>query len=239
MQLNIRKSDERGATKIGWLDSKHSFSFGSYHDPQFPGFKSLRVINEDKVAPSGGFPTHPHSNMEIISYVVSGELEHKDSLGTGSVIRPGEIQRMSAGSGIRHSEFNPSSTSPTHFLQIWVEPKEINTPPSYEQKRIDTDKTRNSLHRIASPQGGENEISILQDIEIYRSDLDEGNSINIDFGQPEFYWVQVVSGGLGLSSADSVEQLQSGDGVALANAQSVSLTASKNAEVLVFRFLRA
>src|SRR5262245_19874399 len=162
MSLRLRKAQDRGRADFGWLDSRHSFSFGHYHDPAHMGFGPLRVINDDRVAPGGGFPTHPHADMEIISYVLEGALEHKDSLGTGSAIRPGDVQRMSAGSGVRHSEFNASKTEPVHFLQIWVIPEKNGIEPSYEQKAFSAAEKRGKLRLVGSRDGRDGSVTIHQ-----------------------------------------------------------------------------
>ena len=165
--LKIRRADERGRTDFGWLDSRHSFSFGHYYDPAHMGFGPLRVINDDRVTPGAGFPTHPHGNMEIVSYVLDGALAHKDSLGTGSVIRPGDVQRMSAGSGIRHSEFNASASEPVHFLQIWIVPETEGLAPSYEQKRFSAEEKRGKLRLVASRDGRDGSVTIHRDVDLY------------------------------------------------------------------------
>jgi redox-sensitive bicupin YhaK (pirin superfamily) len=174
MALILRRAEERGQANFGWLDSKHSFSFGHYYDPNHLGFGPLRVINEDRVAPGGGFPTHPHSDMEIISYVVDGALEHKDSLGTGSIIRPGDLQRMSGGTGVRHSEFNASKTEPTHFLQIWIVPEQDGLEPSYEQKTFDDEEKRGKLRLIGSRDGRDGSITIHRDVDLFAALLGSG-----------------------------------------------------------------
>ena len=175
--ISIRRAEERGAAKLGWLDSRHTFSFGEYHDPKHMGFGPLRVINEDRVQPGEGFPTHGHRDMEIISYVLEGALEHKDSIGTGSVIRPGDVQRMSAGSGVRHSEFNPSEDEPVHFLQIWLMPDRDGIAPSYEQKSFsDADKS-GRLRLVASPDGQDGSVRIQQDARLYASRLSKGEEV--------------------------------------------------------------
>ncbi len=172
--ITVRKSAERGTTQIDWLDSRHTFSFGDYYDSRWMGFGPLRVINEDFVEPGMGFGMHPHRDMEIITYIVKGALEHKDSLGTGSVIRPGDVQRMTAGRGIRHSEFNPSATERVHLLQIWIEPSERGLQPSYEQKTIPDGERHNRLRLIASPDGRDGSVTIHQDADVYAALLDSG-----------------------------------------------------------------
>src|SRR5579862_906216 len=176
----LRRSSERGHADHGWLDSYHSFSFADYFDSQHIEFGPLRVINEDRVAPGAGFGTHPHRDMEIISYVLAGELAHKDSLGNGSVIRPGDVQRMSAGTGVRHSEFNPSSTDRLHFLQIWIKPNVAGLPPSYEEKRFGDSEKRGRLRLIASPDGASESVTIHQDARVYAGKFDREESATID-----------------------------------------------------------
>ena len=224
----IRKSSERGATKIDWLDSKHTFSFGSYFDPDFMGFHTLRVINDDRVRAGAGFGTHGHANMEIISYVVEGALEHKDSLGTGSVIRPGEIQKMSAGSGIRHSEFNASKSEPVRFLQIWIPPNKANIQPSYEQKAIPHRSGEFVL--VVSPDGEEGSVSIHQDAWIYRAVLEEGERVSHTFGTDRKVWLQVVKGQVDVDGESLVE----GDGLAMVEESGIALRTPNHAEVLLF-----
>ena len=177
MGVQIRKSEDRGKANFGWLDSRHSFSFGHYYDPRHMGFGHLRVINEDRVAPGEGFPAHPHSDMEIISYVLEGALEHRDSLGTGSVIRPGDVQRMSAGKGIRHSEFNASRSEPVHFLQIWIIPERRGLEPGYEQKSFPVEEKRGQLRLVASRDGREGSVTIHQDASLYATILSKGQSV--------------------------------------------------------------
>jgi hypothetical protein len=228
--LTLRKSDDRGKTKIDWLDSKHTFSFGEYHHPQHMGFGPLRVINEDRVSAGGGFQPHPHRDMEIITYLLEGALAHKDSLGTGSVIRPGEIQRMSAGSGIVHSEFNASTTEPVHFLQIWVMPSEQNLEPSYEQKTIDADAVRNKFARVASSEPLPNEVRLVQDAEIWVARF-EGEEEAVHKLQPgRKVWLHVARGNVEVSG----QKLSAGDAAAIMDEDSILVRAREPAEVLLF-----
>jgi redox-sensitive bicupin YhaK (pirin superfamily) len=180
--ITVRKAADRGHADHGWLKAADTFSFASYQDPGHMGFRSLRVMNEDRVAPGKGFGTHPHRDMEIVTYVLEGALEHKDSMGNGEVLTPGEFQRMSAGSGIQHSEFNPSSEEPTHLYQIWLLPAEKGIEPSYEQKRFD-DQLENELRLVASPGGEEGSLTIYQDARIYLSRLDAGKSVDVDLAE--------------------------------------------------------
>jgi redox-sensitive bicupin YhaK (pirin superfamily) len=226
--IYVRKSDERGAANHGWLDTRHTFSFADYRDPNFMGFSALRVINEDKVAPGQGFPTHPHRDMEIVTYILDGALEHKDSMGTGSIIRPGEIQKMSAGTGVTHSEFNASKTEPVHLLQIWVVPDKKGIPPAYEQKKIPTD---GPLSLIASPEGGADAVTLQQDARIFAARLKKGQSATHRLRSQRKAWVQVARGKLMLNG----KTLHPGDGAALTEEEVVSLSAPDGpAEALVF-----
>ena len=230
MAFTLRRSEERGKANFGWLDSKHSFSFGHYYDPEHMGFGPLRVINEDRVAPGGGFPTHPHNDMEIISYVLEGALEHKDSLGTGSVIRPGDVQRMSAGSGVRHSEYNASKTDPVHFLQIWIVPEKKGLAPSYEQKTFSVSEKRDELRLIGSRDGRDGSVTIHHDVDLYASVLTPGQSVRHVLRSGRGAWVQVARGSVTLNG----ERLQAGDGVAIERAGEIAIEASNAAEVLLF-----
>jgi len=230
MALALRKSDERGKANFGWLDSKHSFSFGHYHDPKHMGFGPLRVINEDRVAPGGGFPTHPHSDMEIISYVLEGALEHKDSIGTGSVIRPGDIQRMTAGSGVRHSEFNASKTDSVHFLQIWVIPEKKGLRPSYEQKSFSDDEKRGTLRLIGSRDGREGSVTIHQDVDLYATVLAAGKAVTHTIAVGRGGWIQVVRGAVEIDGST----LEAGDGAAITHSGALTIQGTTDAEVLLF-----
>lgn len=230
MSLTIRKSDERGHANFGCLDSKHSFSFGQYHDPKHMGFGPLRVINDDRVAGGGGFPAHPHRDMEIISYVLEGALEHKDSLGTGSVIRPGDVQRMSAGTGVRHSEFNASKVDPVHFLQIWIMPERIGLEPSYEQKSFSASEKRGQLRLIGSRDGRDGSVRIHQDVDLYATILAAGEPVSHDIAAGRGGWVQVARGSVTLNGIVLVE----GDGVAVGASGPLRLEGRDDAEVLVF-----
>jgi redox-sensitive bicupin YhaK (pirin superfamily) len=229
--LTLRRAEERGRANLGWLDSRHSFSFGHYYDEKHMGFGPLRVINDDRVAPGGGFPTHPHGDMEIVSYVLEGAMAHKDSLGTGSVIRPGDVQRMSAGSGIRHSEFNASKTEPVHFLQIWIEPERKGLEPGYEQKAFAVEDKRGKLRLVGSRDGRDGSVTIHQDVSLYATLLDDGGSVSHQVEPGRSAWVQVATGTATLNG----EQLHPGDGVAVTEAGTLTLVGtSQDAEILLF-----
>ena len=230
MKMLHRPAADRGMFDHGWLDTAHSFSFGDYQDPRFMGFRALRVINEDKLAPGGGFPTHGHADMEIVTYILDGALEHKDSLGTGEVIRPGDAQRMSAGTGIRHSEFNASTTDPVHLLQIWLVPSERGIAPGYEQKTLPaatSGETR--LDIIASPEGGDTAVTIRADASIARALLAPGGHIDVPIARGNA-WVQVARGNLIVAG----QALAPGDGLALVDVDTLLLRSAAGAEVLVF-----
>ena len=230
MTLTLRRSEERGKANFGWLDSKHSFSFGHYYDPKHIGFGPLRVINEDRVAPSGGFPTHPHSDMEIISYVLEGALEHKDSIGTGSVIRPGDVQRMTAGTGVRHSEFNASKMEPVHFLQIWIIPEKKGLAPSYEQKTFDDAAKHGQLRLIGSRDGRDGSVTIHRDVDLYATSLTRGQSVRHILKAGRGAWVQVARGSATLNG----ELIGAGDGVSIDQPGELVLDVPDTAEVLLF-----
>jgi redox-sensitive bicupin YhaK (pirin superfamily) len=228
--IAIRKAEERGRGDHGWLDSRHTFSFADYHDPGFMGFRSLRVINEDRVGPGQGFGTHPHRDMEIVSYVLAGALEHKDNMGTSSVIRPGEVQRMTAGSGVLHSEYNPSRTDPVHFLQIWILPEKRGLKPGYEQKAFPEEERRNQLRLVASRDGRDGSLTIHQDAELYTSLLQKGRKVGHALRHGRHAWVQVTRGGITLNGS----AMSAGDGAAVSGEKSLELGASEDAEVLMF-----
>ena len=227
--MKLRAREDRGTARTGWLDSRHSFSFGHYFDPTQMGFGALRVINEDRVIPGAGFPTHGHSDMEIISYVLEGALEHKDSIGTGSVIRPGDVQRMSAGTGIRHSEFNASRQEPVHFLQIWVMPAKKGLKPSYEQKAFPLEKT-GQLHLVASPEGREGSLTLHQDVDLRAGRLGAGDKVTHRLRDGRVAWLQVIEGSVDLNGT----ALEPGDGAAVSAESLLSLSARSKAEVLLF-----
>lgn len=229
--LTLRRAEERGRANFGWLDSRHSFSFGHYHDPAHMGFGPLRVINDDRVAPGGGFPTHPHSDMEIVSYVLEGALEHKDSLGTGSVIRANDVQRMSAGTGIRHSEYNASQTQPVHFLQIWIVPERKGLEPGYEQKAFSNEEKRGKLRLVGSRNGRDGSVTIHRDVDFYATLLNEDEAVSHTLKPGRTAWVQVAQGTAKLNG----EQLYPGDGVAIEEAGVIALAGtSPDAEILLF-----
>jgi redox-sensitive bicupin YhaK (pirin superfamily) len=228
--IRIRRAAERGHADHGWLDTRHSFSFADYHDPEHTGYRSLRVINDDRVTPGAGFPTHPHRDMEIISYVVEGALEHRDSMGNGSVIRPGDIQRMTAGTGVRHSEFNPSDTEGGRFLQIWILPERVGLDPGYEQKHFPETERRGRLRLAVSRDGREGSIKLHQDAEIYAGLLDDGDRVTHDLAAGRGAWIQVIRGRLRVGEHD----LNEGDGAASDDEASVSIVGVEQAELLLF-----
>ncbi|MBE9228444.1 pirin family protein [Phormidium sp. LEGE 05292] len=228
--ITIRPAEERGHANHGWLDSYHSFSFASYYDPNFLGFRHLRVINQDRVAPGMGFGTHPHKDMEIISYVVEGALEHKDTLGTSSVIRPGEVQRMSAGTGIAHSEYNHSQTDPVHFLQIWILPNEKGIKPGYEQKMFADEEKRGQLRLVASGDGRNGSVTIHQNVDLYASLLEPGEQVVHTLETERHAWVQVIKGQIMLNDL----ALKAGDGAAITEQNRVTIEATNSAELLLF-----
>ena len=228
--LATRRSAERGYADHGWLKSFHSFSFAGYHDPRHMGFGPLRVINEDRVAPGMGFGTHGHRDMEIISYVLDGELAHKDSLGNGSVIRPGDVQRMSAGTGVRHSEFNHSATQVTHFLQIWIEPSVQGIAPGYEEKRFEAADKRGRLRLVASPDAAEGSVTIHQDARVYAGLFDGDERATLAVAPGRRVYVHVARGEIDVDG----QRLAAGDAAMATDAGRIELTGGRNAEVLAF-----
>lgn len=228
--ISIRRGQERGHFNFGWLDTYHSFSFGDYRDPDHMGFRSLRVINEDVVSPGSGFPFHPHRDMEIITYIVSGALEHQDSLGTGSVIRRGDVQSMSAGTGIRHSEFNPSEDTPVHLLQIWIIPSEEGRQPQYDQKHFPVDEVKNHLHLIASREGKSGSMTIGQDVDLYASIMESGNRFVHALMPGRACWIQMIKG----ESTVNGERLHAGDGAAILDENDILVEAVSESELLLF-----
>lgn len=228
--LTLRKSAERGAANYDWLDTKHTFSFATYRDPNHMGFSDLRVINEDIVAPDTGFETHPHKDMEIITYVLSGELSHKDSLGNGSTILPGDVQRMSAGTGILHSEFNSSPDKPVHLLQIWILPEKKGIAPSYAQENFTEKRAPGKLTLLVSKDGREESLTMNQDASLYVLDLDAGQSFDYQPKAGRKGWIQMARGSAALNGIT----LEQGDGVALDGEKSLQFKAQEKAEILVF-----
>ena len=228
--IYLRKAEERGHFDFGWLNTYHTFSFGDYYDPRFMGFRSLRVINEDTVHPARGFPTHGHRDMEIITYVLEGALEHKDSMGTGEVIRPGEVQKMSAGTGVRHSEYNHSESEPVHLLQIWIIPDETGIKPAYEQKRFEDEEKRNRLRLVAARGGGDDIISIHQDARLYAALVDPSQQIVHEMDEKRHAWVQVARGAVEVNG----ELLNQGDGAAVSEEKRLTITGREPSEILLF-----
>lgn len=228
--IKVRGAEERGHAEHGWLDSWHTFSFADYYDPRYMGFRALRVINEDRVAPARGFGTHPHRDMEIVTYVVSGTLQHRDSMGNGSLIKPGEVQRMSAGTGIAHSEMNPSPHEPVHLLQIWLLPARNGLEPSYEQKEFPGTQRRDTLKLVGSHDGRDGSVTIHQDVDLYASLLSPGATAELPLRAGRNAWVQVVRGTVDVNGT----MLADGDGAALANEPGVRLRADRDSELLLF-----
>ena len=225
-----RPAAERGRADFGWLDSRHTFSFGEYYDPRYMGFRALRVINEDRVKPGYGFGTHPHRDMEIISYVLDGALAHRDSMGTGSVIRPGDVQRMSAGTGVLHSEMNPSETEPVHFLQIWLLPDERGIEPSYEEKRFSTEEKQGRLRLVAARDARDGALAIHQDVDLYAGVFPAGEGTRFTLRPGRHAWVQVARGGVALNGTT----LDQGDGAAVSDEAALDLVAAEDSEILLF-----
>lgn len=230
MIIEVRPSLERGHADHGWLKSAHTFSFANYYDPQWMGWGNLRVINEDRIAPGTGFGTHPHRDMEIVSYVISGALAHRDNMNNGASIVPGEVQRMSAGTGVTHSEFNHAEDETTHFLQIWIEPDEMGIQPSYEQKFFDNTNKQGQLSLLVSKDGAQGSVKINADAKIYGSLLSDGDEVRLPFNPNRLAWVQVIKGTLRVNR----QSVQAGDGVKLAQVSEVHLHDAKEAEILVF-----
>ncbi|HEX2912480.1 MAG TPA: pirin family protein [Chloroflexia bacterium] len=230
--IAVRKADERGHFNHGWLNTYHTFSFADYYDPKFMGFRHLRVINEDRVVPGEGFGTHPHRDMEIISYVLEGGLAHRDSMGNGSTIKPGEVQRMTAGTGITHSEFNHSEDELVHFLQIWITPNARGLTPGYEQKFYPEAEKLGKLRLVASPDGKDGSVAINQDVQLYATLLNQGDTVEYKLKPERYSWVQVVRGEVELNG----RTLQAGDGAALSQEEVITLSGKSDAraEVLLF-----
>jgi redox-sensitive bicupin YhaK (pirin superfamily) len=228
--VTVRRANERGSSKFSWLDSRHTFSFGDYYDPKQVGFSHLRVINEDRVIPGAGFPTHSHRAMEIITYVLEGALAHKDSTGTSSVIRAGDVQRMSAGTGISHSEYNASQTEPVHFLQIWIIPDQTRPKPGYEQQSFALDKNLGKWTLVASKEGGDDSVTVHQDVELYLAAISQGQQLNYRLKPGRQAWLQVTRGAATLNGTS----LSAGDGAAVSQEDLLTLAASDASEVLLF-----
>jgi redox-sensitive bicupin YhaK (pirin superfamily) len=228
--LDILKANARGLANHGWLSSRHSFSFGQYYNPQQIGFSDLRVINDDRVAPAQGFGQHPHRDMEIFSYVLEGSLEHKDSMGTGSVIRPGDVQLMSAGSGVTHSEFNHSKSESVHFMQIWLIPAEQNAAPRYQQEHYAEEEKRGRLRLIISPDGADGSLQVRQDARVYAGLFDGTESAQLNLPEHRYAYIQVARGSVTVNG----ERLNEGDGARVREVRSLSFSEGNQAEVLVF-----
>jgi quercetin 2,3-dioxygenase len=228
--IKVRPASERGHGQHGWLDTYHTFSFNDYHDPRQMGFRVLRVINEDRVKPGKGFGTHGHRDMEIITYVLEGAVAHKDSLGNGSVLRPGELQCMTAGTGIEHSEFNPSESEPVHLYQIWLLPERRGLTPSYDQRAFPAEERQDKLRVVASPEGRDGSLTIHQNAEVFLTTLGAGAQVTHNLESGRHAWIQVLRGAIKLDNLD----LAAGDGAAVSDLSNVTLLASKPAEVMLF-----
>ena len=227
---DIIRSNDRGAADHGWLKARHTFSFAEYHNPERVHFGKLRVINEDRIAPGKGFGTHPHQDMEIVTYIISGAIEHKDSMGNGTIIRAGEVQRMTAGTGVLHSEFNHSQEEELHLLQIWIFPEQKNLEPGYEQTLFSREEKLNTLRLIGSRDGRDGSITIHQDVDLYASVLESGKSVSLDNVADRRIFIQVVSGNVDMNG----ERLAAGDGIQIRNESSIRLVAENDAELLLF-----
>jgi redox-sensitive bicupin YhaK (pirin superfamily) len=228
--ITIRKAEDRGHFDFGWLNTYHTFSFGDYYDPKYTQFRTLRVINEDFVQAGRGFPRHGHRDMEIITYILEGALEHRDSMGNGSIIRRGDAQRMSAGTGVTHSEANPSPDAPVHLLQIWILPGEEGIAPEYEEKKFSEDEKHNKLCLIVSPDGSDGAVRIHQDAKVYASLLDEGQEVVLPLKSGRHAWVQVAAGSIAVNGV----ALEQGDGAAISAESKITIAAQEPAEVLLF-----
>jgi redox-sensitive bicupin YhaK (pirin superfamily) len=228
--IAFRDRMARGQSRTGWLDSRHTFSFGHYQDPTHMGFRSLRVINEDRVIPGAGFPRHGHKDMEIISYVLEGALQHKDSLGNGTVIRPGEVQRMSAGAGILHSEFNPSQAEPVHFLQIWIIPDRAGLPPSYEQKAYPIEERRGQLRLVAAPAGLDGTVTVHQDARLFLANLEADERVVHELERGRGLWLHLARGIVTVNGTE----MREGDGAAVEDERAIAIEADTDAEFLLF-----
>lgn len=228
--IQVRRANDRGHAQLGWLDSRHTFSFGRYYDPAHMGFRKLRVLNEDHVEPGQGFGTHGHDNMEIMSYVVGGTLTHRDSMGSESQLRPGDVQIMSAGTGITHSEFNGSDNDPLHFLQIWIEPAAQGTTPRYDERHFSREDRRDQLTLLVSPDGADDSLVVGQDVRVYGSVLSPATELSLPVSDGRAVWVQVVNGEVTMGS----EELAAGDGASVAGESAVLIKSSAEAEILVF-----
>lgn len=228
--IQIRRAEDRGHFNHGWLETYHTFSFGDYQDPNHHQFRSLRVMNEDRVEPGKGFGTHPHRDMEIVTYVLEGALEHRDSLGNGAVLRPGEFQRMSAGTGITHSEFNPSDTEPVHLYQIWLFPERKGIEPGYEQKRFPEEQRHNRLRLVAARDAAEGSLRIHQDARIFLSTLEGGRQVRHAPAEGRHAWLQVLRGNVSLNG----HTLQTGDGAAVSDEKLLTIEAAGDAEIMLF-----
>lgn len=229
--IRLRRDDRRGSTRLPWLDSRHTFSFGDFYDPDAMGFRSLRVINDDHIAPGGGFATHPHAEMEIVTIVLEGALEHRDSLGSGSIIRPGEVQRMSAGTGITHSEFNPDDGRETHLFQIWIEPARHGLEPSYEQRAVEQPSAEKPLALLASPDGRQGSVTVHQDALLYRARVNGVGNVELPLGAGRGAWIHVIAGSARIDGHD----LEAGDAASIEDETSVAIVALGDfAELLIF-----
>jgi redox-sensitive bicupin YhaK (pirin superfamily) len=228
--ITVRRARERGHFNFGWLNTYHTFSFGDYYDPKFIGFRSLRVINEDFVQPGRGFPTHSHRDMEIITYILEGALQHRDSMGNGSVIRPGEVQRMTAGTGIAHNESNPSSEETVHLLQIWILPQTLGLKPTYEQKLFPIDDKQDRLCLIGSADGRDGSVTVHQDVRVFATILDKGAEVTHDLESNRYAWLQVARGAVAVNG----QNLDQGDGAAVKSEITMKIAGREAAELLLF-----